>query len=634
MDWSLEQLSWLPEAPDDFRARCRALAQAGGAWARDARFLASHRLDSAQLVQLAKSIEALQAQTGDLTGFKLAFLSNGTTDFIFPCLVASAARHGILLERIDTPFDQAVQQAMDPGSRLHQAAPNAVVLALDSRALPLDNSVDAALAHVNALRAAIHRHSTTSIIIQNIARIPAPLFGNLDRTLARSSYRRILDYNKALEESVAVNGDYLFDVASLAEDVGLDQWHDLSQWYSARLPFSQRFVPLYTDVLACVLAALRGKSRKCLVLDLDNTIWGGVIGDDGLDGIVLGQGNPKGEAFLAVQRAALDLRERGVMLAVASKNDDDVARSPFRKHRDMLLREEHIAVFQSNWHDKASNLEAIAAALDIGTDALVLLDDNPVERAYVRRVLPEVGVPELGDDPALYPRALLRAGYFEAVTFSNEDRTRADAYQANARRAQLKTEMSDVSEFLKSLDMTISFARFDKAARSRIAQLINRSNQFNLTTRRYSESEIARMEDEAGLYTLQVRLADRFGDNGMISVIICRDRDDVWEVDNWIMSCRVLGRRVEEAVLAEIVAAAASAGKTAIVGSYIDSGRNSLVSDHYAKLGFTRDGGESGQTRWRLEVAEFNPPALPFAAKHRSRVIEGGIEEVPKAGAA
>jgi FkbH-like protein len=370
------------------------------------------------------------------------------------------------------------------------------------------------------------------------------------------------------------------------------------------------------------------------VLDLDNTIWGGVIGDDGLDGIVLGQGNAEGEAFLAVQRTALELRERGVVLAVASKNDDEVARAPFRKHPDMLLREEHIAVFQANWQDKATNLKAIAEALDIGIDALVLLDDNPVERAYVRSVLPEVGIPELSEDTALYPRALLFGGYFDAVTFSQEDRTRAEAYQANARRAQLKTQIADVSEFLKSLDMAISFAPFDKAGRGRVAQLINRSNQFNLTTRRYSENEIAAIEADPRAFTLQVRLADRFGDNGMISVVICRERDDVLEVDTWVMSCRVLGRRVEEAVLAEIVKAAGAAGKTAVVGEYIDSGRNSLVRDHYQKLGFSGDGGANGKTRWRLEVAGFTAPALPLAVKYRPRVIEGRVDQMQKAGAA
>jgi FkbH-like protein len=631
MEWSLEQLSWLPEPPDDFRVRCRALAKAEDSWVRDVRFLASHRLDSPQLVQLARAIAKAPAQTPGLMRFKLGLLSNATTDLIAPCLAASAARHGLLLEVIHTPFDQAVQQAMDPDSRLNRSAPNAVVLAVDSRALPLDRGVEAALEQVNAIREAIHRHSGASVIVQNIARIPAPLFGSFDRTLAGSSYRRVLDYNKALEETIAGSGDCLIDTASLAEDVGLEKWHDLAQWYTARLPFSQQFVPLYAEVLARLIGALRGKSRKCLVLDLDNTLWGGVIGDDGLDGLVLGQGNPRGEAFLAVQRTALDLRERGIVLAVSSKNDDDVARGPFRTHPDMLLREEHIAVFQANWRDKASNLKAIAEALDIGTDALVLLDDNPAERAFVRGAMPEAGVPELPPDPALYPRALLFGGYFEAVTFSREDRARADAYQANARRAELKVQIGDVFQFLQSLDMTIGFAPFHKAGRGRITQLINRSNQFNLTTRRYGESEIAAMETDPSLFTLQVRVADRFGDNGMICAIVCRDSGRAWEVDTWVMSCRVLGRRVEEAVLAEIARAAKAAGKAAIVGEFIDSGRNGLVKDHYEKLGFVCERADKGHTRWRLDVAGYKAPTLPFAIKRDAEVIGDRSEEKQKA---
>jgi FkbH-like protein len=243
-------------------------------------------------------------------------------------------------------------------------------------------------------------------------------------------------------------------------------------------------------------------------------------------------------------------------------------------------------------------------------------------------------VPELPDDPALYPRALLFGGYFEAVTFSREDRARADAYRANARRAQLKLETGDIGEFLNSLAMTIGFASFDKPGRGRIAQLINRSNQFNLTTRRYSESEIARMESDPGLFTLQMRLADRFGDNGMICAVVCRDADAAWEVDTWVMSCRVLGRRVEEAVLAEIVKAAKAAGKSAIVGDFIDSGRNALVRDHYEKLGFARERGDARHTRWRLDIAGYTAPTLPFAVSRKAETVEPRGEVRQKAGAA
>ncbi len=243
-----------------------------------------------------------------------------------------------------------------------------------------------------------------------------------------------------------------------------------------------------------VLSALRGKSRRALVLDLDNTIWGGVIGDDGLQGIQCAQGDAAGEAYLSVQRLALELRERGIVLAVSSKNNDEVARSPFRHHPELLLKEEHIAVFQANWNDKATNIKAIAQELSLGLDSMVFLDDNPVERNLVRQILPEVAVPELPSDPALYARTLAAAGYFESVVFSDEDVKRARYYQDNARRVGLQKQAGDIDAYLESLQMEITFQPFDETGRARIAQLINKSNQFNLTTRRYTESEVAAAE--------------------------------------------------------------------------------------------------------------------------------------------
>jgi FkbH-like protein len=279
----------------------------------------------------------------------------------------------------------------------------------------------------------------------------------------------------------------------------------------------------------------------------------------------------------------------------------------------MVLREEHIAVFVANWGDKATNLRAIAAALNIGLDALVFLDDNPVERAQVRRELPMVAVPEVPADPALYPRALAAAGYFEAITFSDDDRVRADAYRANAERAAF-AGTSDMAGYLQSLDMVADVRPFDSVNRARIAQLINKSNQFNLTTRRYTEREVAAMEGDSALATLQFRLVDRFGDNGMIAVIILRPTDpQTLEIDTWLMSCRVLGRRMEEATLFHIVAAGHRLGATTITGTYLPTAKNRMVADHYGKLGFTLVvAGEDGSSRWRLDLADYVPPALPM----------------------
>ncbi|MFC6746397.1 HAD-IIIC family phosphatase [Methylobacterium persicinum] len=353
-----------------------------------------------------------------------------------------------------------------------------------------------------------------------------------------------------------------------------------------------------------LLGALRGKSRKCLILDLDNTMWGGVIGDDGMAGINMRQGDATGEAHLTLQQAALELHKRGILLAVSSKNTDEVAREPFRSHPEMLVREKHIVAFQANWRDKASNIAAIAQELNIGLDSLVFMDDNPVERDQIRQALPQVLVPELSSDPSDYARRMLATNAFEAVAFLQEDKARSESYKANAQRLALKSDAINMEDYLASLEMEIHFDPFDETGRSRIAQLINKSNQYNLTTRRYTESEVAQLEEDSRAFTLQVRLKDKFGDNGMISVVICRaEGDDVWQIDTWLMSCRVLGRQVEHMVLQELLHHARAAGVRRLVGEWRPSGRNDMVRDHYAKLGFTADGeGSEGSTRWTLST--------------------------------
>jgi FkbH-like protein len=384
----------------------------------------------------------------------------------------------------------------------------------------------------------------------------------------------------------------------------------------AKLPFAQEFTPIYSDYVCRILAAQLGKSRRCLILDLDNTLWGGVIGDDGLEGILIGNGDPTAEAHLEIQRIALELRDRGVVLAVSSKNEDETARLPFKNHPDMLLRENHIAVFQANWSDKASNIKAIAETLSLGLDSMVFLDDNPAERMQVRAELPEVAVPELPQDPALYPRTLIAAGYFEAITFSEEDQKRASFYQDNARRAQILNQSSDIDAYLKSLEMKINFLPFESVGRARIAQLISKSNQFNLTTKRYSESDVKSFEEDPKYYTRQIRLKDTLGDNGMISVIICKKYTAYWEIDTWLMSCRVLGRRVEEAALLDIISNAKEVGASKIRGVYTPTNRNIIVKDHYRKLGFTKISDNSnGEEIWELLISDYDAPEVPISTE-------------------
>lgn len=614
-------LSWLPEPPPDFNLRCRAVLDDPSGLGRRLQALASSRLDENQLNHLAKVIARTTKERTDLqplVPFRLAVLSNSTVDFIVPTLVGTAARHGIALECIKGGYDQVIQQAVSPESVINRAKPDAVLLALDYRALPLRCQLGSreettkvarqALSFIETARTGLKANGSVVCILQTIAPPPERLFGSLDRVLP-GALRNIIEHvNTGLAKSIFGTEDILLDVAGLAETVGLAEWHSPTEWNLAKLPFSSGYLPLYADHVARVLAALRGKSRRALVLDLDDTLWGGVIGDDGIEGIQCAQGDPVGEAYLSLQRFVLDLRARGIVLAVSSKNNDETARLPFREHPEMLIREEHIAVFQANWNDKATNIKAIAKELSLGVDSLVFLDDNPAERNLVRELLPEVAVPELPSDPALYARTLAAAGYFESVIFSDEDLKRARYYQDNAKRVGLQTAAGDVDSYLASLEMEITFQPFDETGRTRITQLINKSNQYNLTTRRYTEAEVAALERDPDCFTLQVRLSDRFGDNGMISVVICRQHaDSEWEIDTWLMSCRVLGRGVEQMVLREILQHAERRAIRKLIGSYRPTDRNKMVDDHYSKLGFAQVRRDAdGSTVWELQTETAN----------------------------
>ena len=626
------RLEWLLPPPGDFSAQVKALGQQAMPGAA-VKTLANTAMDANQVARLGRMIARLHKEGAGLEPlkpFKLGLLGNGTLDMLAPAMIGSAARHGILLEVVKADYDQVLQEAVDPHSEINRAKPDAVLVALDVRGYPMraapgdlagtQAAVEEGIAFLQSIRSGFAQNSGAICIVQSLAPAPETLFGSLDRVVPGTPRDLAERFNRALADSIHGTQDILLDVAGLAATVGLADWHSPGQWNLAKLPFSDHLVPLYAEHVARIIGAMRGRSRRCLILDLDNTVWGGVIGDDGLEGIKVAQGDATGEAHLAVQRMALDLRERGVVLAVSSKNNDDVARSPFAKHPEMLLKETHFAVFQANWNDKATNIKAIADELALGLESMVFLDDNPVERGLVRQMLPQVAVPELPEDPALYARTLAAAGYFEAVAFSDEDRKRAAMYDENAKRVQLQRQVGDVQAYLASLEMVITFQPFDATGRARISQLINKSNQFNLTTKRYTEADVAAAQDAPGTFTLQIRLVDRFGDNGMISVIICREVPGAtWEIDTWLMSCRVLGRNVESMVLREILAEARAAGMQRVVGIYIPTDRNGMVKEHYAKLGFTLiQELPGGETHWEMP-ADTDIPASPMVVKRPHR---------------
>lgn len=620
-------LSWLVPVPNDHAERCIALSHSSGSVGLEARALSDCRLDAAQLSRLSRSLEAARSagcSFDPLLPLSLGLLTHATASGLELALIASAPRHGFSVQITTCHYGQAMQDALFAGSGINQARPAIVICALDHRWYPMSpcvgNAARAAaiveecIAQLRALVDAVRSNSGATCLLQTLALPTEPLFGSLDRTIPGTPLQLTEALNQRIVTLAKDTESILFDVCSLAAMVGTANWFDPAGWNEAKLPMHRSVLPLYGEHVMRLVAAHRGKARRCLILDLDNTVWGGVIGDDGVEGIKLGQGDAVGEAHLDVQRFALSLRARGIVLAICSKNTDEIARLPFVQHPDMLLKLDHIAVFQANWSDKASNIQAIANELSLGLESMVFMDDNPMERDIVRRMLPQVAVPELPHDPADYVRTVSAGGYFDSTRFSTEDLGRANFYQDNSRRAALKQQAGDIQSYLASLEMQITFQPFDETGRARIAQLISKSNQFNLTTRRYSESDVAAVQVDPLAYTLQVRLTDIFGDNGMISVVIARQvNQDQLEIDTWLMSCRVLGRCVENMVLGELLQHARARGLKTLVGRYKPTERNALVKDHYKKLGFNLISDEGSQgCVWHLSVADAQMPTAPM----------------------
>jgi FkbH-like protein len=616
-------MSWLP-IPGDFRADLRAALDqpqpTDGCERLSA--LAAHRLGFLETVQVDKALARLNLK--EAPGFqpvKLAILSSSTVDHLPPAIRVAGLRRKLLIEVHNGVYGQYRQDLLDPTSGLHRFKPQAVLFSLTAReaivSVPLTATtaeVDGAIGRFIAELRPLWRKGReigAAVIQQTFIDVTEPLFGNYDRMVPGAPAAVVARLNDRLCEAATEDGVLLLDVARASQRDGIDAWFDVGRWLQGKLEIAPQAAPLYGDLVARILAAQRGLSKKCLVLDLDNTLWGGVIGDDGLDGIVLGEGSGAGEAHLALQRYAKQLKERGIILAVCSKNDAKIAEAAFGDHPEMVLRREDIAAFQANWDDKAQNLKAIAARLNIGVDSLVFVDDNPIERARVRQSLPAVAVPEMPDDPAHYVRCLADAGYFEAVAFTADDRSRAGQYAANAEREALLGTAESMEEFLRGLNMTAVYGPFTAVDHARVVQLINKTNQFNTTTRRYTSEEITRIMDEPGALTLQFRLADRLGDNGLVSTMILRPKpedDETLEIENWVMSCRVFGRELEFQAMNIAVEAARERGARALVANYIPTAKNDVISKLFPSLGFTEVDQPSpgnGATRWRLDLADY-----------------------------
>jgi FkbH-like protein len=464
----------------------------------------------------------------------------------------------------------------------------------------------------------IEQNVSAQIIQNNFETPPYAILGNFDAVSSGGTVRYFMALNMEFARAAAADPRLLLqDIHSLSARMGTEQWFDWDRYFSYKILTTTEANVAIARSLTSLVRAVYGKSRKVLVLDLDNTLWGGVIGDDGVDRIQIGRETPVAEAYTAFQEYCLSLQRRGVLLAVCSKNDEDVAKSGF-EHPSSVLKLEHISCFKANWEPKHENILAIAKELNLGTDSFVFVDDNPAERAIVAAQIGGIAVPEVGAEVSRYA-AILEAGrYFEPISMSKEDLSRTALYEANAARASSEAQFANYGEYLDSLEMQAEIAEFKPVYLERITQLTNKTNQFNLTTRRYTQADIETIAADPNYIGIYGRLLDRFGDNGLVSILLGRREGDELELDLWLMSCRVLKRDMEQAMLDVLVERARAANIRTLKGFYLPTKKNGMVANHYEKLGFTPVSldSETNASAWSLDVPS-------YAARNRHiRILE------------
>jgi len=537
-----------------------------------------------------------------------------TTNAFVPLFQLAAARLGIWTTIYESGFGQYFNETLNPASSLFGESIDALILCPDQRASAVPSfSEDPE----GAIKTEVERWSTPwdqlragsslSIIQHGFVLPDSDPFGHYGSGLAGSRRCVSRDLNARLANLAHERDIGFVDADALAGRFGKSGWLDDRNWHMAKIPYAMEALPVLARHTAAVLAAKLGLSRRCLVLDLDNTLWGGVVGDDGVDGLTLGNG-VEGEAFVDFQHGIKELARRGIVLAVCSKNELDTARQPFETHPEMVLKLDDIAVFTANWEAKSKNLQAISDQLNLGLDALTFFDDNAYERAEVRRTLPAVDVPVLPEDPVNFRRALADYPYFEAASFTQEDRARSEQYRARAKAEQLRSTADTLESYQASLNMVATVGAIDGPNMARVVQLINKTNQFNLTTKRRDSAELEALLDQPDVEHFWVRLRDKFADHGLIAVVIALAKQDCLEIDTILMSCRVIGRDVERLMIQELITAAKRRGCHNVLGRYIRTSRNAMVSDLFPRLGFADPNYVSAdETTWTM------PAAAPFS---------------------
>ena len=549
---------------------------------------------------------------------RIAILGDHATQFIKEALIGYGAISKLNYNVYEADYSQIDQEILDADSELYNFNPEIVIVTNSVYKLEQsfhhsknqDSFANSFLDKVEGWMEALKNNTKAKIILSTFPELPDAVFGNFASKVNSSFLYQLRVLNLELMKLSAQNGNlFLCDVAALYGVYGQNTAKSAQMYINADMIFSLDFIPVFTKQLNDIILALRGKFNKCLILDLDNTTWGGIVGDDGVENIKIGDLGI-GKAFSKLQTWAKALKERGVILCICSKNDEANAKEPFEKHPDMVLRLEDISVFVANWENKASNIRNIQEILNIGFDSMVFLDDNPFERNLVRLELPDVIVPELPEDPAEYLDYLLSLNLFETVSFSENDKDRTKQYQAEAERVSSVAKFANIDEYLASLQMVSDVKEVDSFSLPRVAQLTQRSNQFNLRTQRYTDEDLKSMIESKEYIAISYTLIDKYGDNGLISAVVLKKEKDFMFVDTWIMSCRVLKRTMEPFVLNTIVEEAKKLGYSKLIGEYLPTAKNGMVKDHYKNFGF-----EEKEGRWELNIDSFEKHKCFISAK-------------------
>jgi len=565
-----------------------------------------------------RELKALATKELETPSLKVALLGDTATQLLVTSIKGEAIDRNIALDIYEGEYNQVERQLLDPTSDLYQFDASIVIIFQSTHKLceyhsllPAEKQELVAEERLSFLASICENPAFTDkkIIYFNYPEIEDTVFGSYaNKVEASFSFQvRKLNYELMLLSKQYPNL-FVCDIAGLQNLFGRQFMFSPNVYMSTEMVLSVNALPYVASRVVDIIGAIRGQFKKCLILDLDNTVWGGVIGDDGLEGIELGHGLGIGKAFTEFQMWVKKLKQRGIIICVASKNNEDTAKEPFEKHPDMVLKLDDIAVFMANWETKVDNIRAIQGILNIAFDSMVFLDDNPFERNMVRENIPGITVPELPEDPGKYLEYLYSLNLFETASYSQADKDRTKQYQVEAKRVSLAKTFANEADFLKSLDMVSTVSGFTKFNTPRVAQLSQRSNQFNLRTIRYTEADITSMAENPEVIDLSFTLEDKFGDNGLIAVIIMKKQDDeTLFVDTWFMSCRVLKRGMENFTLNTMVECAKRKGYKRIIGEYLPTPKNKMVEQHYPNLGFALSELASEGAKYVLDVDSYQP---------------------------